>query len=78
MQLSFSAQNVLVGSVLLGAVGGTLGACLRNLNDILPPFFREELLDFCGVIREGGLRPEGKRGKKEEEKYWRRFHLASG
>jgi manganese/zinc/iron transport system permease protein len=26
MQLSFSAQNVLVGSVLLGAVGGTLGA----------------------------------------------------
>ena len=26
MGLSFSAQNVLVGSVLLGAVGGTLGA----------------------------------------------------
>jgi manganese/zinc/iron transport system permease protein len=26
MSLSFSAQNVLVGSVLLGAVGGTLGA----------------------------------------------------
>jgi hypothetical protein len=58
--------------------GGALGVGLRNPNDLLPPLFREELLDFCGVIRGSGLRPEGKRAKDEDEKYGRRFHLALG
>ena len=36
--LSYSAQNVLAGSVLLGAVGGTLGAfALLAVLEPLPP-----------------------------------------
>jgi hypothetical protein len=64
-------------SVVVIDVSGALGVVLRNPNDLLPPFFREELFDFCGVIRGGRLRPEGKRRKGEHEKYGRRFHLAS-
>src|SRR5215510_14452203 len=64
-------------SVVVIGVRGALGVVLRDPNDLLPPFFREELFDFYGVIGEGRLRPEGKRRKGEHEKYRRRFHLAS-
>src|SRR5262245_24363616 len=64
-------------SVVVIDVGGTLGVVLRNPNNLLPPFFREELFNFYTVIGEGRLRPEGKREKGEHEKYGRRFHLAS-
>src|SRR5262249_31746209 len=64
-------------SVVVIDVGGALGVVLRNPNDLIPPFFRVELFDFCVVIGEGRLRPEGKRRKGEHEKYGRRFHLAS-
>src|SRR5262249_24595096 len=64
-------------SVVVIGVNGALGVVLRNPNDLLPPFFREELFNFCDVIGEGRLRTEGKRGKGEHEKYGRRFHLES-
>src|SRR5262245_5718470 len=64
-------------SVVVIDVSGALGVVLRNPNDLLPPFLRDELFDFYGVIGGGRLRPEGKRRKGEHEKYGRRFHLAS-
>src|SRR5262245_16567489 len=65
-------------SIVVIEVGGALGVCLYNSNDLLPPFFSEELFDFCSAIGEGGLRQEGTGGKGEDEKYGCRFHLASG
>src|SRR5262245_31265595 len=62
-------------SVVVIEIGGALDFNLRDSNDLLPPFFREELLDFCGVIGDSGLRPEGKRGKGEDKKYSRRWRL---
>src|SRR5262245_19805034 len=64
-------------TVVVIDVSGALGVVLRNPNDLLPSFFREELFDFSGVSGEGRLRPEGKRRKGEHEKYGRRFHFAS-
>src|SRR5262245_4304124 len=64
-----SPQSGQSRSVIVIEVGGALGAGLSNPDDLLPPFFREELPDFCVVIRKGGLRPEGECGKDEDEKY---------
>src|SRR5262245_10958438 len=72
-----SPQSGQSRSVIIIEVGGAFSAGFRNSNDLLPPFFHEELLDFCVVIRKGGLRPEGECGKDEDEKYGCCFHLAS-
>src|SRR5262249_28262155 len=56
-------------SVVIVDVGGAFAFDLRNTNDLLPSFFREELFDFGSAVGESRLRPEGKCGKGEDKQY---------